>query len=331
MKKPNLVFMYGEDSFSLSKELKRWKQAFVEKYDGDMNLEEIEGDARSSASKTGLVPGIASSISAMPFMADKRLVILKNFMQAQKADEQKKLIPVLEKLSDTTVLVITETHPPDKRTSLYKTLTKIATVRMFDPPKGAMLSNWITRRAQTHGGQMDSRAASYLSSQIGENLWQLENEVNKLCLFAQGQPITPAMVDLLTTGGIEQSIFTMTDQLARKDMAGTLQTMKKLQAQGQEAPYIFSMITRQFRLMLEIKALMEERMPGNAIARKMGVHPFVVQTTSKQCKNFTNSQLKRALRKLLEIDRRLKTGRIHLRTREEEQYLLAIERILLSH
>ena len=330
MKKPNLVFMYGEDSFSLRKELARWKQAFVKKYDGDMNMEEIDGEARS-ASKGGLIPEIAASISAMPFMADKRLIVLTNFLRGQKADEQKKLIPVLENLSDTNVLVIAETHPPDKRTALYKSLNKTATVRLFEPPKGAALSSWVIRRAQIHGGQMDHRTASYLSAQIGENLWQLENEVHKLCLFAQGQAITPAMVDLLTTGGIEQSIFTMTDQLARKDLAGTLQTMKKLQAQGQEAPFIFSMIARQFRIMLEIKALMEERIPSNAIARKMGVHPFVVQTTSKQCKNFTNSQLKRALRKLLEIDRRLKTGGLHLRPREEDQYLLAIERILLSH
>jgi DNA polymerase-3 subunit delta len=150
-------------------------------------------------------------------------------------------------------------------------------------------------------------------------------------MFAQGQPITPAMVDLITTGGIEQSIFTMTDQLARRDTAGAMRTLKKLQEQGQDAVFIFSMVVRQFRLMIEIKSLLEERIPANIIAKKTGAHPFVVQNTSKQCKNFTNSQLKRALRKLLEIDRRLKTGRIHLRPREEEQYLLAIERILLSH
>lgn len=322
MRKPNLVFMYGEDSFSLSQEIGRWKAAFVEKYT-DTNLEEIDGADMK-------INELQAAISAMPFLADKRLVILKDFLANQKAEEQKSLIPILENLSDTTVLVITETGEPDKRTSLFKNLNTNATVRLFMKPKGMALATWISRRAEAHKGQINSQIANYLLEAVGDDLWKLENEIQKLCLYAQGSQVTPDMIDDLVTGSVEQSIFTMTDQLAKKNMAGALATLKKLQAQGQEAPFLFSMIARQFRLMLEMKALSDARMPANAIASKMGVHPYVVQTTLGQCKNFTHAQLRRALRKLLEIDRRLKTGGLHLRQREEEQYLLAIERVLLS-
>lgn len=90
------------------------------------------------------------------------------------------------------------------------------------------------------------------------------------------------------------------------------------------------MIARQCRLMLEMKSLAEERMPENMIASKMKVHPFVVKNTLRHCRNFTSTQLRRMLSELLEVDRRLKQGRIHLRPREEDAYLLAIERILLA-
>jgi len=323
MSKPNLVFMHGEDSFSLQKELQRWRSLFIEKYD-ETNLETLDG-------KQSSVEEIAGAISSAPFLADKRLVVLRNFLNSNKAETLKKLIPALENIPDTTVLVIAETPPPDKRSALFKHLTKVATIRLFEKPKGMALTTWIIHRAESYKGQMDRRTANYLAEATGNDLWKLENEVQKLCLFAKDRAITPEMVDALVTGSIEQSIFTMTDQLAKKNISGALKTMKELQSQGQEAPFIFAMISRQFRLMLEMKSLSENRTPSGAIASKMGVHPYVVQTTLKQCKNFTHSQLKRALNKLLEIDRRLKTGGIHLRPREEDQYLLAIERILLSH
>lgn len=323
MSKPNLVFMYGEDTFSLRNELKRWKKAFIAKYD-DMNLEELDG------AKTP-IETISSAITAMPFMSDRRLVILKDFLASKKADDQKKIIPLLEKLSDETVFVIAENSVPDKRMSAFKKLSKEATVKVFNKPEGAQLTSWLVQRFHAHGGKIDYRTATYLISAAGNDLWKLENEAQKLSLFAKDQAVTPEMIDQLVVGSIEQSIFTLTDQLAKKDSKGALLTMRKLQANGQEGPYLFAMIARQFRLMLEIKALMEQRMPQPAIASKMKVHPYVVKTTANQCRNFTHKQLRSALRKLLEIDRRLKTGRIHLRQREEEQYLLAIERILLSH
>ena len=323
MRKPNLVFMYGEDSFSLLQEVQRWKELFLEKH-GDMNIEVLDNPELSNKE-------IAGSISAMPFLGEKRLVILKNFLSSNNADRQKELIPVLENLSDTTVLVIVETEAPDKRLSLFKNLSKNATERCFEKPKGAMLSTWIIRRVEANGGKMGHNAAAYLVGAYGDSLGAINNEAQKLSLFARGEVITPEMIDTLVTGSIQQSIFIMTDQLAQRNIAGALKTIRKLNEQGQGAPFLFSMIVRQFRLMLEMKALMEDRTPQGAIAGKMDVKPFVVQKTLSQCKNFTYSQLKRALKNLLDVDRRLKTGGLHLRQREEAQYLLAIERVLLNN
>ena len=322
MKKDNLVFMHGEDAFSLQQELDRWKHAFVRKH-GDSNLEELDGTNVKP-------PTISESIRTLPFLGEKRLVILKNFLKHQKAEVSKELVPLLEKLSDSTVFLVAEFGDPDKRSALYKKLTQIATIRLFLAPKGTQLSTWIQRRAETHQAQIDFRSANILGNLLGEDLWSLENEIQKLSLFARGQAITPEMIDQIVTGLIEQSIFTLTDQLAHKNTSGALRTIRMLQDQGHGGPYLFAMIVRQFRLMLEMKSLGEEGKGQPEIARLMAVHPFVVKKTLGYCKNFTSSKLKAALRELLEVERRLKTGLIHLRPREEEQYLLAIERVLIS-
>ena len=319
MKKQNLIFMHGEDRFSLRAELARWKKAFLERPGGDMNFEEISGD----------FSGVNTSVLALPFLAEKRLVILKGFMEKQSSDEQRELIPTLKKLPDSTVLVLAE-EKPDKRTSLYKFLVQNATVKLFEKPKGPALHRWIMSRAVKHQGGISQSSASYLANLIGDDLYRLDNEIQKLCLFAGSAEISVAMIDELVMSSIEKGVFEMTDQLARRNIKGALSILKSLHEQGHEAPYLFAMIARQFRLMLEMKALSEQRLAPNVIASKMKVHPFVVKTTLGQCRNFTYGQLKWGLESLLELDRRLKSGRLHFRSNEADQYMLALERVLMG-
>ncbi|MBU0981091.1 DNA polymerase III subunit delta [Patescibacteria group bacterium] len=318
----NLILWHGDDLFSLQKELARWRKAFLEKPGGDMNLEELDGNSS--------LPNLKNSLRALPFLAEKRLVILKNFMADQNADTQRDLIPSLENLPETTVLLMVEMSQPDKRTALYKFLAQAATAKAFTKPKGPLLTGWIIKQAQSHKSQIDSSSASYLASLIGDNLFRLDNEIQKLALYSEGKQISIPMIDELVSSSTEQSIFLLTDQLAKKDIKSALATLSELLNQGNEVPYLFAMIARQFRLMLEMKSLSENRIPQNVIASKMKVHPFVVKTTQSQCRNFTYGQLKRGLKQLLEIDKRLKNGQIHFRQTEPEQYILALERVLIN-
>jgi DNA polymerase-3 subunit delta len=323
MASQNCFLMVGEDSFSLLQEVARWKQAFVEKY-GETDLEELDG---SSAP----IEQIISSIASLPFLSEKRLVILKNFLSSQKADLANELLAHVEKLPETTVLVLVETEEPDKRTSIFKKLSTLATNRLFLKPKGAQLTTWIQRRSEAHGAQISSSAAAALAATVGDNLFTLDNEIQKLALYSRGGLITPQMIDELVAGNVQQSIFLLTDQLAQKNYSAALKTLRTLQEQGEDPAFIFSMIVRQFRLILEMKALSEQNLPAPMMARKMGVHPFVVSSSLRFTKNFTHQQLRNMLAQFLELDQRLKTGLIPLKPREEDQYLLALELILLKN
>lgn len=313
--------MIGEDPISLREELSRWTQAFEQKH-GDMNLEVLDGHSN--------VKQIADAILASPFLAEKRLVVVKDFQNEQKAEAKKELRDILDQLPDSTILILSESSSPDKRSTLYKFLINEATLKHFKKPEGPALSQWILARVKKYGGQMDLTLAHQLAATVGDNLWQLDNEIQKLCLHAAGQSISKESLETLVQGTLNLNIFEMTDRLARKDKAGTLKLFRQLHEQGQEAPYLFAMIVRQFRLMLEMKALHEQGVHPKSIASAMAVHPFVVSKTLEHCRNFSELQLRSALTSLLDLDRRLKTGKLHFKAREEDMYLLGMERILLA-
>lgn len=314
--------MFGDDGFSLSEELKRWKKGFLLKH-GDMNLDELEGSSTSAAS-------IMQTAQTQPFLGEKRLVVVKNFMRDQKAEEQKELEARLEKLPEETILVIAEWKAPDKRGKLYKTLNKIATLKAFNVPEGPGLQNWASKRARELGVQLAPMLAAKLVAQIGADTWTLNNEIEKLALYSQGHPITEEMIKAISISQLEDSIFTLTDQLAGGRTAAALATLRRLQEQGQEGPFLFAMILRQFRIMAEMKALSEKGTPAPILAKTMGLHPFVVKKTLPHCRHFSRKKLDSTLAQLLVIDRKMKTGGLHLRRHDEGHYLLQLERALLA-
>lgn len=316
MKNGNLNFFYGEDDFSLKQEVSRWRDAFVEKF-GDTNLIEFTGEDLS-AGKANLAE-LKSMISSMPFLSEKRLLILKNCLKVPE------LVEAVREIPEHSIVLIEEGGEPDKRTSAFKFLSTNANVKLFLKPKGAQLNGWISRRSR-----ISSDAAAYLASVVGDNLWALENELQKLSLYAGEKEITIDMIDELVCGNVQASIFELTDKLSAKDNRGALKAIQKLEDRGEEAGFIFAMIVRQFRLMLEVKSLLEMRMTPAMIASRMKVHPFVITNVSRQCKNFTFKQLRNILEKFLEIDRKLKTGGIQTSTKNSDHYFLAIEKVLIS-
>jgi len=41
----NLILMHGEDTFSIKERIDLWKNEFIKRYDGDTNINEIDGDS----------------------------------------------------------------------------------------------------------------------------------------------------------------------------------------------------------------------------------------------------------------------------------------------
>lgn len=345
--------MIGEDSLTMNEELTRWKKAFSEKFT-DMNLEDFQVDkgpslrisetqksSGSSSRRNSITTLLSPILQTAPFLAPKRLVIIRDLLMYLKADDREDFGAQIEKLPDSTVLVLAESKSLDKRQSLTKKLQKIATLKTYPKPEGAGLTHWVMQRAQSKNMNLGNAAANALVAATGDQLWALNQELEKLSLYSEAlgeseqknsspAPITAKMISELCSQSTNESIFTFTDQLGQKRMREAFQTLKNLQEQGEEAPYLFAMIVRQFRLILDIKSHLNEGASEGQIAKSIKAHPYVVKTVARQARSFSTETLKTLLKGLHKIDRRLKTGKLHLRTDNPNAYLLAIEELLLK-
>jgi len=317
-----IVLFFGENTFELHEKITRWKNAFIEKH-GEFNIDEMEGSNEFSS--------ILDAANSLPFGAEKRMVIVKNFLSSQKPEHLKKMASALPELPESSILIFWESKSPDKRTTLFKTLEKTARLEECKPKQGKELLDWIIEKIQSYGGSIDTVTANRMSALMGNDLWKLNTEIQKLIQYADDKKITPQNIETLGQGSsITSSIFKLTDALGQKKTKEALSILHQLIDQGEELPMIFAMMARQFRLIIEVRELQNKGLSNQAISQKIKQHPYAVSSIAPQCKNFKQEELKEIYKKLLEMDRGLKTGELRYQPSDQIEYLIQMEKLIIE-
>lgn len=287
--------LYGEDTFSSRQKLKEIKSRFKNKQ-GDLNLTILDGENLSFSE-------FQKQIQSLPFLSQKRLVIIKNFLLKNKDQKlSKKLEKLLDKIPEETILFFYEQGLPEK-SELFNKLNRLKKAQEFPLLRGYKLENWIKEEVENKGGKIEKEAVYLLESIVGSDLWRMENEIEKLVLFvASGknkEPIKKEDVAFLVKSEIHPSIFALVDALGERDIKKATTLLHQLLSEGQSETYILSMIAYQFRNLLLV-------LDGST----SGLHPFVLEKTKRQLKNFDKKQLKNIYNNLLLTDYQIKTGAI---------------------
>ena len=242
--------------------------------------------------------------------------------KADKAKEQpawkreylEELTAYLKRLPETTRLVFVEgksinpNHPVLKAALADR---ERGHVKEFRPPTSGKLRRWITDRVERKGGEIEASAAEELAAFVGSDLRLLDQELDKLVAYVDGaRPITKDDVHLLVSYVQEANVFEMVDALGRRDGEQAIRLLHRLLEDGEHPLSLLGMIVRQFRIMIQVKDLVERGVPSKKIGAQLGLHPFVGEKGLQQSRNFSMEQLETIYRKLLETDLAIKTGQM---------------------
>ncbi len=310
---------HGEDDFSRAEEVKKLKAKM-----GDPDMLSLNTTVLDGRKVT--FSDLVQACDAMPFLTDRRLVLVEGLLtrltgkdkstgkrskgNSAFIDELKKYLP---NMADTTRLIFLENKSLGKRHPILTLAQKndAGYVKEFTAPHKGSLNKWIERRvAQKGGAGIDSQAVTELAAFIGDDLRLLDQEIEKLVTFAgAGQSITRKNVREMVTYSQEANIFDMVDALGKKDARAATRLFHDLLDNDGASPfYLLTMIVRQFRILLEVKAL-QQTAPAASMARELKLHPFVVKKASSQARNFSLPQLHEIYKQLLGLDHAVKTGK----------------------
>jgi DNA polymerase-3 subunit delta len=329
---------HGEDELARSDLVADLKSKIGDETTRDLNVTVLDGRKVTLAE-------LVHNADAIPFLADKRLVIVEGLLSRLASSRRGKegadgepsgaareflkgLLDYLPQVPESTRLVFVEPHGLPASNAILKLAleTDRRTVKELPlPPKGSM-TGWVQKRARLHGGEFTSQAANALVTAVGydprpsdrdrtpeqgNKLRLLDSEIQKLLTYANwARAVTPADVQLLVSEAQQGDLFGMIDALAEGKGQKALVELHRLIERGKSPLELFGMIVRQFRLMIEVKELSGQGLPGSAIAQRLSLHPFVAEKTGKQALAFSMEQLELVYRRLLEVDVQIKTGQV---------------------
>ena len=303
VKKYNMIyFLFGEDSYRSKKKLEEIILGYKKVHKSGLNL--IYIDAKEKSFKD-----FYNNFKITSMFAEKKLIIIKNVFGDLKFQEDfLENVKNIEDLKD--IVIIYENGTADKRLKFFKALQKNVKCQEFEPLSPINLKKWVVDEFKEKGIKINSDALELLIEFVKNDLWQMTNEINKLSNFKKESIIKKEDVALLIKPNIENDIFKTIEAISSKDKKQALLLLHKHLENGDNSLYLLSMISYQFRNLLIIKDLQEKNEPYQAIAKKSGLHPFVVQKSFYICNNFSMMQLKKIYRKIFQIDSDIKTGKI---------------------
>lgn len=256
---------------------------------------------------------LQQAAGAIPFLASVRLVIVKALLSTKPAPAFiEQLVHYLPQMPETTRLFFLETKALPAKHPLIKLAEKEETgyVKKFSRPEGSALERWIRDQVAVRHGRIQPRAVHLLAGNLGGNLEMLANEVEKLVLYkGEGEEITTEDVTLLSPYAAEANIFDLVDALGNRNSKKAALLLQQKFSEGTDPFYLFSMIIRQFRLLIQVKELAETGKRPLAISQELKLHNFVVGKLYQQGQGFSLAQLEQIYRHLLDIDVGVKTGR----------------------
>lgn len=301
-----IIFLYGQDAYRSKEKLDEIVRHYKEVRKSALNLIYIDAKDISFFD-------FYDHFKISPMFAEKKLMIVKNvFLHKKFQEDFLEEVKHIQSFKD--IIVVYESEVVDQRLKLFKVLLKESKSQEFTLLDAKNLRDFAQKKFEMQGQKINMDALSLLLNYVGNDLWQLSNEVKKLVNFRKGLVVKKEDVELLVRPKIEVDIFKTIDALAQKNTKQVLLFMQKHIDNGDDPLYLISMIAYQFRTLLMVKELAEKGLMYNSIVKKSGLHPFVVKKSYFACSKFSFHELKNIYKKTFQIDSDIKAGKIDSET-----------------
>lgn len=299
----SIYLVFGEEEFLKNRIQKDFIDVVVPKGMEMMNLDIFED-------KNTNVSNIIDAVTTMPFMSEKRLVIVKNsglFVEGRKNDTEA-MLNYLKDIPDTSVFLFIE-KKVDKRQKLFKSILKDGIVDELKQLSNNELISWVLSIFKDNKVRISKDSVTYLIRVTSLDMEMLTNEIDKLVSFSMDSGIvTNDDIDLICTKSVESKIFDLVGAMGNKNMPVALSKYRNLIINRESPFYVLSMIVRQFRIILQVKYLNAKRYDISQITKELSLRDFMVREALHQSKQFKNKELLQAINDCLQTDKNIKTG-----------------------
>lgn len=304
-----VIYLYGPDTFRS----RQYRNQTIEKFKRDRdprgyNVVALEAP-EVSAEK------ILNELTAAPFLAERRLLVLKNILTSTDEALLEALAARLKNqtVPSSTALLVWQAETPSKNAAAKKLGKLLAAEKYaleFTPLTGVRLRQWIEGELAARGATAPPPVVEWLGKNFGADLFALNGLLDQLAAYAAGRVITLADIQIFASESNDDTVFALAEAIARKETGRAYALLALKRQQGEADGKIFGLIVWQFRILLELADLLERdaKLTSETAAKKLGLHPYVAKKNWALAKQYPLNKLENTYRALVDLDTKTKTG-----------------------
>lgn len=301
-----VYFFYGEEDYNIEQEIGKLKKGL------DKNFLEMSFKTYDNPK----FPDLISILRSQPMMFGKMLIVincLDYFSKTFEDKEIKEIESALENNNENLDIVFVAQLPRnegkklDSRKKFFKRLKKYNSLEcpLIPTYKTAELESWIIKQGKAKGIKLDKNALTAIISQIGNNLRQIDGELDKLKLFAYpSDTVTADMVREICISN--EDLFAFSDFLMENEKDRALLEYRKL-LDTRYPLEILSTLQTMLRRWIILKAKSQSATPME-LSRMTGMHEYVVKLTLQKLKKNNLRDLVKLKENLTDAEYRIKSG-----------------------
>ena len=271
-----------------------------------------EGDTMNFSAYQGkdINPGeLVDLAETLPFFAERRVILVEDsgFFKTS-CDILAEYIP---QINETTCFIFVESEV-DKRGRTYKAIKKAGSAVEFVPQTEAVLTRWVLGRIKKENKNITQPVMQMFFDRTGFDMSNIDRELEKLLCYTLKKDVIEAEdVKAVVTEQISNKIFDMVDAISSHNQQRALELYYDLLTLKEAPMRILFLITRQFRILAQVKELSGKGFSNKDIAQRVGVPEFAVRKYQGQNRNYTKEKLIQALKDAAIAEEEVKTGKLN--------------------
>lgn len=330
----SVYLLYGEEAYLVRELLHLLINALLPAEEQETGLTMLEGNPAPQT--------LRERVETAPFFNTRNVIVVKgtSYFRAKQAtaageddgdgevaeshdaDHTEQLISLIYSVPEYSHLIFVAEGKTDKRKKIFKAVEKYGAVVEMEPLKPKEVRPWITAYLARMNKKIAAPAMEQLMAIVQVmpkiSLGFLANELDKAALFTGTEEIiSKDDLTVVLSQVPEVSVFVMLEALSQKQATKAIELLETQLNVGEPSFRLLALLTRQVRIMWQVKELSSEGYGAQEIANEMKIHPFVVEKLLRQSRSFTVKKLQVGLCRLAAIERDLKSGRADNRVLEE--------------
>lgn len=314
-----LYFLYGEEKYLVRHYAELLQKKALGKNFSDFNYQSFHGSECS-------VDQLAAAVEAFPVFAERKCVRLLD-LDAEKLNDSElsKFKELISDLPESTVLLIGEvTLDFDPNRSRWKELLalfkKVGSVVELSQKSGSALEKQLILWAKERGNTLSEKNAAYLCELCGEDLLNLQNELEKLCAFAESGEITRGMIDSVAVGSFESNVFQLSRALLAGQRAKAFEQLDLLFYHREEPIAILAVLSSGYMDIYRVKAALESGKKTQELCELFDYKKkeFRLHNAERDGRKFSLQTVREMLAAIRQTDYSLKSSRTNSRVLMEE-------------